>query len=171
MYTTQQRQVNVVGPYGLLVNKVSSGGSAYIEYPTQSAMVSAVTYGRNRLGQQGLVVIRAYSPRGRLLAISELVAHGQRQFRLRFYGDNFADFVFRQGPVPGIGRRRNGHYFRRMKTIALRRQAALVVFEEGEVSARPSRTASGLPSSWDDYSRSIERGWKTQHKGRKAWAR
>lgn len=171
MYTTQPRQVKVAGPYGLLVNKVSSGGSAYNEYPTQAAMVDAIHWGRNRLERQDPVVIRAYSPRGRLLVISELEIFERRKYRLSVYGDNTADFVFRQGPVPGIRRRRNGRYYRHMKTIALRRQADLVVFEDGEIPARPSRTAMGLPSSWDDHSRTIERGWKSQRKGRKAWDR
>jgi hypothetical protein len=74
-----------------------------------------------------------------------------------------------EGPVPGItcGRGR-GHYYRRPHTMSERRQAALVLIEEGEVAPRPPRSASNLPNSWDDYrvSGREDRNWKRNRKTR-----
>ncbi len=79
-----------------------------------------------------------------------------------------------EGPVPGVSRPRNGHYYRRPKTTNERRQAALVLEEEGEVAPRASRTGHNLPNAWDDYRIRArkDRNWKrfrnTQWKENKA---
>lgn len=74
-----------------------------------------------------------------------------------------------EGPVPGIscGRGR-GHSYRRPRTMSERRQAALVLFDEGEVAPRPPRKANQLPNSWDDYyvSSRTDRNWKRFRKTR-----
>ncbi|WP_160331264.1 hypothetical protein [Burkholderia cenocepacia] len=73
------------------------------------------------------------------------------------------------GPVPGVRKHRGGgHYFRRMRHMNERRQAALVVEEEGEVAPRAARNLHGLPNPWDDYpchSRD-NRNWKRFRKTR-----
>jgi hypothetical protein len=71
-----------------------------------------------------------------------------------------------EGSVPGIGRLRGGHYFRRMHTMAERRAAQLM--DECEVAPRAARNASNLPNSWDDHHvRSREdRSWKRFRKTR-----
>lgn len=75
------------------------------------------------------------------------------------------------GPVPCIGRPRGGHYYRRPETMMERRQAAMVLKEEGEVAPRGKRSLKHLPNAWDDYRVAArdERGWKrhrrTQYRG------
>ncbi|WP_321842636.1 hypothetical protein [Paraburkholderia bannensis] len=67
------------------------------------------------------------------------------------------------GPVPGVRCRRGGrHYFRRPKSMMERRQAALVLKEEGEVAPRGARSFCNLPNAWDDYPMSSigDRCWK-----------
>jgi len=74
-----------------------------------------------------------------------------------------------EGPVPGVRKfRGGGHYFRRMRHMSERRQAALVVVEEGEVAPRPSRNTHGLPNPWDDYrvTSRDDRNWKRYRKTR-----
>lgn len=74
------------------------------------------------------------------------------------------------GPVPGTGRPRGGHYYRRIRNANERRQAFWIA-EEGEVAPRPARNFKNLPDNWDDYrvsareSRSWKRFRKTQYKG------
>lgn len=75
-----------------------------------------------------------------------------------------------EGPVPGVHRWRKGHYWRRPQTMMERRQAGLVLKEEGEVPPRPSRRDNYLPNAWDDlpissrYVKSWKRHRKTQWK-------
>lgn len=74
-----------------------------------------------------------------------------------------------EGPVPGTSSRpRYGSYIRRPHTQAERRQACWLE-EEGEPRIRAARRANYLPTRWDDQPRCMERGWKSQHKGRKSW--
>jgi hypothetical protein len=70
------------------------------------------------------------------------------------------------GPVPGTGRPRGGHHFRRMHHISERRSAGLVLRNEGEVAPRGKRAAANLPTPWDDYSIAAreDRGWKRHRK-------
>lgn len=73
------------------------------------------------------------------------------------------------GPVPGTGRLRGGHYYRRIRNANERRQAFWVA-EDGEVAPRPARSFKNLPDNWDDYrvsaheSRNWKRFRKTQYK-------
>jgi hypothetical protein len=74
-----------------------------------------------------------------------------------------------EGPVPGVRCYRGGrHYYRRPQTMNERRQADLVLQEEGEVAPRPTRDASHLPSSWDDrwVGARDDRSWKRYRKTR-----
>ena len=75
---------------------------------------------------------------------------------------------FRQGSVVGIRKWRGGFgYYRRVRTMAERRQNMAVLLEEGSTLVRPSR--AHLPSNWDDIGRTVQRGWKSQHRGQKSW--
>lgn len=68
-----------------------------------------------------------------------------------------------EGPVPGTGcGRKWGRCFRRLSHMAQRRQAALVLKEEGEVAPRAARNARNLPNPWDDYNVAARenRNWK-----------
>ncbi|KVP75313.1 hypothetical protein WJ96_06020 [Burkholderia ubonensis] len=57
-----------------------------------------------------------------------------------------------EGPVPGVRcHRGGGHYYRRPQSMMERRQAALVLTEEGEVPPRGARNLHHLPNAWDDY--------------------
>lgn len=80
------------------------------------------------------------------------------------------------GPVPGTRKHRGGRtygrmYLRRIRTTPEIRMNSLTVKEDGEVSARPSRSAPNLPTNWDDQHRSYEKGWKSQGKRSKSWDR
>jgi len=74
------------------------------------------------------------------------------------------------GPVPGTGRYRGGHFYRRIRHANARRQAFWIA-EEGEVAPKPARSFKNLPDNWDDYHVSARknRNWKrfrkTQYKG------
>lgn len=65
-----------------------------------------------------------------------------------------------EGPVPGIGRPRGGHYFRHIRTTQARRQAQRM--EEGEVAPRARRNLRNLPNAWDDFGVAAreDRSWK-----------
>jgi hypothetical protein len=74
-----------------------------------------------------------------------------------------------EGPVPGVHKRSAGrHYFRRPQTMNERRQACLVLLEEGEVAPRAARNVSHLPNSWDDccVASRENRNWKQFRKTR-----
>lgn len=70
-----------------------------------------------------------------------------------------------EGPVPGIGRPRGGHHFRRLKTINERRWSIPMV-EEGEPAPRARRNHTNLPTTWDDFQISSreDRNWKRYRK-------
>lgn len=118
----------------------------------------------------------AVSPSGRLLDLLALAAYGTR-LRARDFAERlYPGYVRRRGPVHGIRcfRASGGYgrkYYRRMSTTPARRQANLVLFDEGEVAVRAKRNSTNIPNSWFDFSRERQRGWKSQHKGRKAWDR
>ncbi|KVP39731.1 hypothetical protein [Burkholderia ubonensis] len=68
-----------------------------------------------------------------------------------------------EGPVPGVRcRRGGGHYYRRPKSMMERRQAAMVLTDEGEVAPRGARSLKHLPNAWDDYCVAAreDRNWK-----------
>lgn len=75
---------------------------------------------------------------------------------------------FRKDSVIGIRKWRGGSgYFRRIRTMAERRQNMAVVLEEGRTMVRGRR--AHLPNNWDDIGRTMQRGWKSQHRGQKSW--
>ncbi|KWT98125.1 hypothetical protein APY03_0796 [Variovorax sp. WDL1] len=69
----------------------------------------------------------------------------------------------------GIRKWRGGPTYRNCATMAQRRQNAAWHPEEGEVECRATRRDAYLFHSWDGRPRGVERSWKSQHKGRKAW--
>lgn len=76
------------------------------------------------------------------------------------------------GPVSGVHRRRGGFgCFRRPQTQQERRWAAATLRAEGEPLPRPARNETNLRSAWDDILRPLQRCWKAQHSGRRAWDR
>lgn len=118
----------------------------------------------------------ALSATGRLLDLLALAAYGTRLRTQDYVERAHPGYVRRRGPVHGIRcfRASGGYgrkYYRRIATTPARRQANLVVFEEGEVAPRAKRNSGNIPNSWFDFSRERQRGWKSQHKGRKAWDR
>lgn len=66
-----------------------------------------------------------------------------------------------EGPVPGTAKPRGGRSnYRRLGTTPERRTAQNLPCE-GEPAPRPSRSANGLPNSYDDIMRSRQgNGWK-----------
>lgn len=75
---------------------------------------------------------------------------------------------FRKASVIGVRKwRGGGGYYRRIRTMAERRMNMAVMLDEGSTLVRADRRH--LPNSWDDIQRSMERGWKSQHRGNKAW--
>lgn len=82
---------------------------------------------------------------------------------------------FRNGPVPGTGRRGGGSWFRHMRTTQERRAAKALAHDEdcveAGVKARARRNFANLVSAWDDVmrggdSRSWKRNRRTQWKER-----
>lgn len=114
----------------------------------------------------------AVSPRGKLLALDEVAAYGQRLRQETIATRLYPGYTRRQGPVHGVRCRRGSwKCFRQIGTQGSLRQAALVLHEEGEVPPRARRNAANLPTAWDDLRREVEHSWKAQHKGRKSWDR
>lgn len=72
-----------------------------------------------------------------------------------------------EGPVPGVRCWRGGNrYYRRPHTMMERRQAALVLTDEGEVPPRGARNLRNLPNGWDDFRIAAreDRSWKRHRK-------
>lgn len=168
----------VPGHYALVLGRYDSTRLETVAFPKLTLLARELwfRYRAYRWRSDAFVnwneIHAAVSPNGKLLDLGDLWMYGQRLRDARAAERHYPGYVHRQGPVYGIhcyrGRKR---YFRRISTTPERRQAALVVVEDGEVAPRPARSSNGLPNSWDDYSRSLQRSWKTQHKGRKAWDR
>ncbi|MDM0118022.1 hypothetical protein QTI66_38740 [Variovorax sp. J22R133] len=119
--------------------------------------------------------IEAFGERGQPLAIAGLMersralqtlARAERR-RIRSGLTIYSGF----GPVPGVHRKRGGHWIRQIATMSERRSNGLVVIEDGEHGARRARMGRQLPSSWEDIGKCTQRSWKAQFKGRKAWDR
>ena len=74
------------------------------------------------------------------------------------------NYEFRSGPVPGIGGRRWGHWYRRVRTTNERRQNQNIDFEE--LDGFSVKTRKNLRTSYDDINRSdqYDRNWKTSRK-------
>ncbi len=121
-------------------------------------------------------VVGALSSNGKFLDLADLVKFGSRLRNEQWAAHRFEGYRHRSGPVPGIrchraSSRYSRRYMRRIETTSERRQAASVLPCEGEVPARAARNASNLPDTRDEAWRLVERSWKSQHKGRKAWDR
>jgi hypothetical protein len=116
-----------------------------------------------------------FSENGKSLNTKEIHAYGKKFFtpyrywRVPPYAMEMRGYIRRRTPVPGVHKYAHGHYFRRIHTTAELRLNQFVDPEEPQ--ARASRTGYNLPNSWDDYPKTVERSWKSQHKGRKAWDR
>lgn len=94
-----------------------------------------------------------------LVDFQPLVARRRRKSRWSFALDTWNG----EGPVPGVHKPSAGrHYFRRPQSANERRQAGLVLVEEGEVAPRPARSANSLPDAYDDYGIAAreDRSWK-----------
>jgi hypothetical protein len=113
---------------------------------------------------------------GDKITLDELrAAHPRKKAWWAVRRDQEQEFVeknFRNGPVPYTGNRRYGHYYRRPKTTAERRDAIDVLNDEEmkEYGIRPraKRGFRSLPNAWDDVPCS-RRGnnWKNYRK--KQW--
>lgn len=71
-----------------------------------------------------------------------------------------------EGSVPGIGRPRNGHYYRRIQTLHARSQSQCL--DEFDIAPRARRNATNIPNNYDDIriaAREI-RNWKKYRKTR-----
>lgn len=117
--------------------------------------------------------LRAYSHRGKKLNVLLLTNQGRAarnswNWRPVLYRPK--DFV-REGTVPGISKWRGGPSSRNHKSMNERRLNGAFFVEEGELECRATRRDSYLFCSWDGRARSIERCWKSQHKGIKNWDR
>lgn len=78
------------------------------------------------------------------------------------------NYRFRCDPVPGTHRNRwhFGNYYRHPKTIG---ELRLMADPEDGVYLRPKRHY--IPTAYDDIPRGIQRGWKSQGKKNKQWAK
>lgn len=120
--------------------------------------------------------VEAYGPRGRTMDMEVLLSQGRAILEAERFARRYARWHKQpysgQGPVPGVSNTRGrGRWRRRIHTRTELRLNALVVHEEGEVSARASRCGTNLPDTRDGYARDPQRSWKAQGKGRKAWDR
>lgn len=113
---------------------------------------------------------KAFGPRNKPLVLDDLVAWGRRLRYTGFYS-RYGTYVYRCGPVSGVRKWRGGSSNTNARTQSERRLNAMVVTEDGEVSARAVRQGTHLPCSWDGRYRNSERCWKSQHKGGKSWDR
>jgi hypothetical protein len=114
---------------------------------------------------------KAIGPRGKVLALDELVAWGRRLSREQCLFWRAKKFEFRRGSVPGVRTWRGGSSTRPHRVQAERRDNALVLWEDGEVPARAVRRGGYLPDDWDNRRRIIQKSWKSQRRGRKSWDR
>lgn len=71
-------------------------------------------------------------------------------------------YVYRDGPVPYVGKRNHGHYYRRMKTTQERRWSYSAVVDG--VPWRARRNARNLPNPWDDIVIGRLKNWKKYRK-------
>lgn len=117
--------------------------------------------------------VHAYSGYGRVFDVVELSAWGEKldipdtaSFWYRWPG-----YVRRQGSVPGIRKWRGGHSCKSCRFLNEARMNQAQALEEGEPACRPARRPGSLCDSWDGRRRCVERSWKSQHKGCKAWDR
>lgn len=119
--------------------------------------------------------VEAYGPRGRAMDMEVLLSQGRALLEAerfaRRYSRRHKQAYNGEGPVPGISNKRAPRWCRRIHSRTELRLNALVLIEDGEVSARASRCGTNLPDTRDGYARDQQRSWKAQGKGRKAWDR
>lgn len=153
---------------------VSEQSFATLAELARAASWSAPEIARNRsswLPLEGAAVRQnAVNPRGKPLAIDELVAWGLR-LRGAGYSGRYGSYVFRVGSVSGVRKWRGGSHTKSHCLQNERRSTALVLREDGEVPARAARLDQNLPSSWDGRRRIVQYCWKSQHRGGKSWDR
>lgn len=132
-------------------------------------------------------VFRVFGRRGTLIDAGRLLEIGVHRLRLRgpyliravsYRGHEFVQKTSRavscrgHGPVPNTAKRRGGYRFHRHPaTHSERTLNAFYDISEGEPAPRKARAFGALPSERDDACRCVERNWKSQFKGRKAWDR
>lgn len=157
------------------VYRLSEDGGTLHWLREYSEQVGRNLWGPIQVRRTDWVSYEAFAPNGSLLKVGHLlqVGSGLNLAARRFCCWRIANRGYcGYGPVPGVRKHRGGGgCCRRIRTTSERRLNALVLREEGEVAARPSRSGHGLPDSWDDIQRGHERNWKNQHKGRKSWDR
>jgi hypothetical protein len=141
-------------------------------YATQNPM----TPWRDRKERAMLWLIqtaRACSLRGKSLDIGTLCDMGPSCNPRRFLRNRWSSqgYVRRQGPVPGTSKWRGGPSYRNERVMAMRRQNMGWLPEEGEVECRARHRDRYTYISMDGRARAVQRCWKSQHKGRKAWDR
>ena len=117
--------------------------------------------------------VRAYSFNG--AAVNLELLRDYTAPKTNYYAFRYKPVWFRQEPVPGTG---HGRYYRRSLRYPnlVGRARALLNAQEQEMEAGVRHVRPHSPSqmlyAWDDGTpRSVERSWKSQHKGRKAWAK
>lgn len=161
----------VTDPYSLVSYPNGSSKSECNEYSSMEDLAIAAyraSWDYRRYPDIPAIILKALTPTGDELNVIELATWGRRILRSRF---PLKGYTRRRGPVPGIGKWRGGQNFRRIHTTAERRQAVLIVCEDGEVAPRASRNCHALQNFWDDTMRTRDRSWKSQSKGAKAWIR
>lgn len=103
-----------------------------------------------------------------LWKVAELYAqfpYKRKSWRSRRYGE----YHYRHGSVPGIRKRKNGHWYKRQRTMAEKRAAASLEVDEDarEYHIKPRRSVPNIPDAYDDRIRSdcnIRRSWKRHRK-------
>jgi len=139
----------------------------------------AVLHGQGQAEHWLRAHLRCYSPHGRALDPVLLAQQGAarltRTHRPRNTQPLDRSEIRAQGPVAGIHAYRGGPRMKHPRTMAQRRQSLAWLAEEVQVQAqakpRTSQQHNYLPNSQDLRWRDIQRSWKEQTKGRKAWDR
>jgi hypothetical protein len=176
-YLTDGLIARVAGHYALVLQREDTSSLEAKSYATLQELALAANRAANtHLWWRSPRAVAALSPSGKTLPLDELEAHGARLRAEESAKTYYPGYTRRCGPVTGVRCFRGGagysrRYLRRFHTAGERRLGALVLKEEGEVAPRCARNSRNLPNPWDDIPRIVERSWKSQHKGRKAWDR
>ncbi|HCW06988.1 MAG TPA: hypothetical protein DGG95_06450 [Cytophagales bacterium] len=88
-------------------------------------------------------------------------ATGRQKHKAWWYRSNKI-YTYRGGPVPYIGKRSGGGYYRHMKTTQERRWSFAAKVDG--VPWRARRNARNLPNPWDDICRTVTKSWKKHRK-------
>lgn len=154
-----------------LYNFVNNKGKVFGNFPQQRRLIKKIEYPWNypELVTKGMGFIEyiAYDEYYNLIdykVLEDWASNSCKQYK-QFSRNNYGDHEYRNGPVPGTGGWKNGHYFRRPKT---RNELKANCDPDHKEYVRKGRW---VPSSWDDIPVSadrIKRSWKKQKK-RKQW--